>query len=201
VATDGGLEVEVWAWSTAPSVELLLNGAVVRNLTAMPARRHVAWPKVRYAAGELTLRAYAAPDADGRRALVATDSVVTTGPPVALALDLDQGGGGLAADGDDVALVRVSLVDAAGRVVRDASAPVAFALSGPGKLIGVANGDPASHEPDKAARRTAFNGLARAIVQSLPGQPGTVTLTASTSGALTGATVQIPVRAATVTPV
>jgi beta-galactosidase len=39
-------------------------------------------------------------------------------------------------------------------------------VTGPAKLIGVGNGDPSSHEPDKARSRSAFNGLAQAIVQT-----------------------------------
>jgi beta-galactosidase len=33
-------------------------------------------------------------------------------------------------------------------------------------MIGVGNGDPSCHEPDKADSRSAFNGLAQAIVQT-----------------------------------
>jgi len=33
-------------------------------------------------------------------------------------------------------------------------------------LIGVGNGDPSCHEPDKGKQRNAFNGLCLAIVQS-----------------------------------
>jgi beta-galactosidase len=41
-----------------------------------------------------------------------------------------------------------------------------FTVEGEGKLIGVDNGDPMSHEDFKANRRRAFNGLCLAIVQS-----------------------------------
>ncbi len=43
---------------------------------------------------------------------------------------------------------------------------VSFSVRGPGALIGVGNGDPVSHEPDKADRRRAFNGLCMALVQT-----------------------------------
>jgi beta-galactosidase len=43
---------------------------------------------------------------------------------------------------------------------------VSFAVRGPAALIGVGNGDPVSHEPDKAERRRAFNGLCMALVQT-----------------------------------
>lgn len=41
-----------------------------------------------------------------------------------------------------------------------------FTIDGPGKILGVGNGDPSSHEPDKANLRRAFNGHCLAIVQA-----------------------------------
>ena len=38
-------------------------------------------------------------------------------------------------------------------------------VSGPGRVIGVGNGDPVSHERNKASWRTTYYGLARAVVQ------------------------------------
>ena len=144
-------------------------------------------------AGELVLRAF---DAGG--ALVANDTVASTGPAAALALSLEQGQSGLRADGDDVALVTLRVLDAAGRLVKTASPLCTFDVDGPGQLIGVGNGDPSSHEPDHATQRSAFNGLARAIVQATD-QPGIITLTASTKafdGEGATASVRIQVREA-----
>ena len=46
-------------------------------------------------------------------------------------------------------------------------------------IIGVENGDPHCHEPDKATWRSAFHGLVRAIVQSRePGATGNVVIEA-----------------------
>ena len=39
-------------------------------------------------------------------------------------------------------------------------------MSGPGKIIGVGNGDPNCQESDKEPKRSLFNGLAQVIVQS-----------------------------------
>jgi beta-galactosidase len=58
---------------------------------------------------------------------------------------------------------------------------ILFQLSGPGKIIGVGNGDPSSHEPDKAHKRRAFNGLSMVIVQSSK-EPGEIRLEATSSG-------------------
>ena len=38
-------------------------------------------------------------------------------------------------------------------------------MSGPGRIIGVGNGNPACHDPNHANWRNAYHGLARAIVQ------------------------------------
>jgi beta-galactosidase len=59
---------------------------------------------------------------------------------------------------------------------------VRFDLAGPGKMIGVGNGDPSSHErdvflPPMDWRRSLFNGLAQIIVQSSQA-PGEITLSA-----------------------
>jgi beta-galactosidase len=39
-------------------------------------------------------------------------------------------------------------------------------VEGPGKVIGVGNGDPSCHEPDKASQRSAFMGFGAAFVQA-----------------------------------
>ena len=66
-----------------------------------------------------------------------------------------------------------------------ASNLVTFAVSGEGVPIGVGNGDPSCHEPDKcpagAWRRSLFNGKCQIIVQS-SGRPGEVEVVATSAG-------------------
>ncbi len=62
-------------------------------------------------------------------------------------------------------MVTVEVLDAQGRVVPTATNLINFTVSG-GNIIGVGNGDPSSHEADKASQRSVFNGLAEVIVQS-----------------------------------
>jgi beta-galactosidase len=50
--------------------------------------------------------------------------------------------------------------------VATADNPLAFQVSGSGKLLGLGNGDPSCHEMDKSNNRRAFNGLCMAIVQT-----------------------------------
>jgi len=54
----------------------------------------------------------------------------------------------IGANREDVSVVAVSIVDAQGRVVPTAGNHVTFSLEGPGRILGVGNGDPSCHEPD-----------------------------------------------------
>jgi len=103
----------------------------------------------------------------------------------------------LEADGRDVAVVTVCVLDAQNRIVPVAADEIAFELIGPGRIIGVGNGDPSSHEPDvyragapgangakpsaSPWKRRVFHGLAQVLVQS-GRAAGTITLRASAPG-------------------
>jgi beta-galactosidase len=62
------------------------------------------------------------------------------------------------------------VIDKEGREVPDADNMIRFSIKGDGKIIGVGNGDPSSHEPDKCAdgawQRALFNGKCQVIVQA-----------------------------------
>jgi beta-galactosidase len=119
---------------------------------------------------------------------VLTEKRDTTGAPAGLRLNPDRAK--ISADGEDVSIVNVEVVDAKGRVMPVASNEVSFTLTGPGRIIGVGNGDPSCHEPDKGEKRSAFNGLCMAIVQSLK-EPGEIRVEASSTGLATAsATIQ-----------
>ena len=75
-------------------------------------------------------------------------------------------------------LFKVAREDAKGRVVLTADNLMKFSIEGPGKIIGVGNGNPNSHEPDKASQRMAFNGYCMVLVQS-DKQAGVIKLKAS----------------------
>ncbi|MDN4502837.1 beta-galactosidase GalA [Alteromonadaceae bacterium BrNp21-10] len=129
---------EVTAHSNADEVELSLNG-VSLGKQAVPEYGHVSWP-VSYQPGELKAVAY-------RNGVKAEETVVaTTGEPSAIQLQAHQSE--LQADGHDVVVVNVSVVDSQGLVVPTADNLLQFSLQGPGKIIGVGNGNPSSHEDD-----------------------------------------------------
>jgi beta-galactosidase len=71
--------------------------------------------------------------------------------------------------------------DAEGVTVPTDANLVRFNLQGSGKILGVGNGDPSSHEPDQAKQRSAFCGFCQVIIQTTT-QPGEMTLTAEAEG-------------------
>jgi beta-galactosidase len=133
-----GREVDVRALSNCQEVELFLNG---RSLGRQPMKRNseLKW-KVAYAPGTLSAKGFS----NGKA--VAETSVETTGAPAAIQLAPDRST--LNADGQDISLITVSVRDSHGRVVPDAAHAIHFDLDGPGKILGVGNGDPSCHEPD-----------------------------------------------------
>jgi beta-galactosidase len=114
---------------------------------------------------------------DGK--VVLTQEIATTGEPAAIELSVDRDA--IAADRRDVAHVMVRILDAQGRMAPLADNEVAFEIQGEGRIIGVDNGNPASHEDFKGKSRKAFNGLCLAIVQSTA-KPGRIQLTATSPG-------------------
>ena len=122
---------------------------------------------------------------DGK--IVQTVEVTTTGAAAKLILHVDRST--IKTSASDVAHVTIVVQDSDGHVVPTADVPIQFALKGSGRILGVDNGKPDSHEPYKANERRAFNGLALVLLQAAGG-PGEMTLSAS-SPALTGAEITV----------
>ena len=133
---------------------------------------HLSWD-VPFEAG--ALRAVATKDGK----VAAAAEVSTTGEPAAISLSVDRAA--IAANRRDVAHIVVEVRDSEGRMVPTANNEIAFEIQGEGKLIGVDNGDPFSHEDYKENRRTAFNGLCLAIVQATA-NAGEIKIAASSPG-------------------
>jgi len=130
---------------------------------------HLSWD-VPYEPG--TLRAVGTKDGNA----VATMEVSTTGEPTKIVLLTDRQS--FTSDRCDVAHITVEIQDDQGRIVPVANNEITFDIQGDGRLIGVDNGDPQSHEDYKSNHRMAFNGLCLAIVQSTA-RAGQVRITAS----------------------
>jgi beta-galactosidase len=151
-----GQEISVWCYANCESVELFLNGASLGSQTVKK-NEHLEW-KVKYAPGAIEARG----SSGGK--VVLTERRETVGKAARLVVETSKAT--LRADGQDCAQVNVRVVDAKGMTVPTAGDMLTFAVEGPGKVIGVGNGDPSCHEPDKASQRSAFMGLAAGFVQA-----------------------------------
>lgn len=172
--------IDVWVNTNADNVELFLNGKSLGKKD-MPRNSHLKWT-VNYQPGTLEAIAYK----NGRKL---TTKVETTGTPTEVVMTPYKTT--MFADGKDVSVINLSVVDQQGREVPDANNMISFSISGPGKIIGVGNGDPSSHEPDKcvdgAWQRSLFNGKCQVIVQST-GEPGIIKFEAKAAGLWAGST-------------
>ena len=184
-----GQEIAVWVHSNLDRVELFHNGQSL-GAKDMVKDQHLAW-NVKYAPGAIEARGYK----DGRQVMTAKRE--TTGPAAKLVLRADRTE--LAANGEDVAMFAVEVQDAQGRIgAGHRQRSRTFKVTGPGKVVGVGNGDPTSHESDIASARKAFSGLCMAIVQSSK-EPGSITVEASSPG-LTAATAAVTSKAVKLRP-
>ena len=188
-----GTPIDVVVTTCAAAVQLFLNG-VPQGARPQPVPRFgfVQWPGVIFQPqGNLTAVGYSASGS-----IIAVKSVVAAGAATRLEVWVEapyyaplRNATEIAADGQDAALIGVKLLDANGVVVPNADVNVTFTVHGPAAVVGVHNGDPADHSPDKASWRNTFHGLARAIVASAArGVAGEITVVASAAGIDAGQT-------------
>ena len=126
-------------YSNAPFVRLSVNGVTVDGPTAMPLFSRVYFNTVTYVAGNVTVEALGS--ATGP--VLASHTRFSWGAPAAIVLSLDAPsvttgtGSAVYLDGTDVALLRATVVDAAGVHVSDSSVNITFTVSsGPGLVLG-----------------------------------------------------------------
>lgn len=156
----GSDSVMVTVYSNCEQIELFLNGRSLGK-KSMEKNGHLTW-KVKYMSGKLEAAGY-----NGKK-LVIRQTVETTGQPTQLKAIADKTT--IRSDRQDVAIVNLTAVDSKGRVVPTAQNDISFTITGPARIIGVGNGDPASHDPEQfleTFQRIAITGLKEATIASL----------------------------------
>lgn len=153
---EDGKDVSVWVFSNCDAVELFVNGKSAGR-KVMKKDSHLEWI-VPFAPGKIEAYGYT-----GDKVILKA-ARETVGEPKTIVLTADRTD--LTADGRDCAVLRAEVVDAKGRTVPTANNLLQFSVSAGGTIIGVGNGDPNCHEPDKGDKRSAYNGLASVIVQA-----------------------------------
>jgi len=200
-----GQAIPVMSYSNGDEVELFLNGKSLgrkkrfAEMVELPVGTNVSadrkfqtkyrylW-QVPYEPGTLKAVAYQ----NGKE--VASTEVHTAGPAARVKLTPDRNV--IHADGDDLSFITAEIEDKDGNPVPMADNLVHFALSGPGEIAAVDNGNAATVEPFHADQRKAFNGLALLIVRSRPGQAGAIHVSATSEGLTAGETQVSSVSAA-----
>lgn len=183
-----GTRKSVYVLSSAEKVELFVNGKSL-GYGEQSSRFLYTFKNVEWQAGTLRAVGY---DSAGKR--IAEASKKTAGPPAAVRLTPRTRPAGLRADGADVALVDVEVVDAEGNRCPTALDTINFSLEGPAEWRGgIAQG------PDNFILSRTLpveNGVNRVIIRSTP-RAGRITLTATAAG-LRPANVSIVSRPSTV---
>jgi beta-galactosidase len=111
--------------------------------------------------------------------IVCTETIETTGKATRLRLTADNNQ--LKYDNSDIVHVKIEAVDESGRIVPTADNLITYKITGPVRLLGLENGNPADQEPYQSGKRKLYNGLGLAIVQAGK-TPGKATLIASSEG-------------------
>jgi len=172
--------IDVWVNTNADNVELFLNGKSLGKKD-MPRNSHLKWT-VNYEPGKLEAVAYK----KGKRLY---KKIETTGLPFEVVVTPYKTT--ILADGKDATVLNITVLDREGKEVPDADNLIKFSIEGPGKIIGVGNGDPSSHEPDKCTdgmwQRTLFNGKCQVIIQAGT-ETGMIKFEAKATGLWSGGT-------------
>ncbi len=171
-----GETVRLHIFSNCAELEILINGVIIGRVK--PDKDNYAVTDVVYKPGEITVR-----EVGGN----ASDTVYTYSELAAL----DIAAGMPEVYENDAVCVNVTARDRDGHFVFDADAAVHFSVDG-GRVMGVGNGNPNSHEPDIADSRKLFAGCCQAIVAPDSGQ-NEIKVTAQTDNGI-AASVVIPVR-------
>lgn len=164
-----GDKIDVWVYyNTADEVELFVNGRSLGRSAKTATRLHALWEGVEFEAGEVTAVGYK----DGVEVLRHTR--YTSGEASILSLSADREV--ISADGYDLSYITIDCLDSEGRFVPTAMNQLYFSVEGAGELVGVDNGNAAGGESLKGDKMKLFNGKALAIIRSLRGERGDVTL-------------------------
>ncbi|MDA3817043.1 MAG: DUF4982 domain-containing protein [Prolixibacteraceae bacterium] len=134
-----GKEINVTVFSNCDQVELFLNKKSLGKQT-MQINGHLQW-KVNYQPGILMAKGYK----NGK--IILEDKVQTTGDAASLQFTADRDS--INSDGKDLSVVTVQVNDKDGLMVPNSDNQISFTITDPGKIIGIGNGDPTSHEADK----------------------------------------------------
>jgi len=177
----------VYVIANTQAVELRLNGKLLKKVSTPRDGYVFAFPDVKWESGTLT----AIGSTDGKE--VSRHELATAGPTRRIKLTPVVGPAGFLADGADVALIDVEVVDDQGRRCPTDDVRIDFAITGPAIWRGGYNSGKTASTNNLYLNTEC--GINRVAVRSTL-KPGTITVTATRDGLEKG-TVQIEVKPVT----
>ena len=165
-----GQKIDMRACTNAPEVELFVNGISQgrKQIDHAHGQKLVADWQVEYTPGTVTAVAYGQ---DGRE--VARDSRTSFGDSSRILLTADRIM--LRADGQDMCFVTVETLDKQGNKVENATDYVEVSVEGPGRILGMDNGDSTDYDNYKTNVRKLFSGKLLVVVGTT-GEAGEIRL-------------------------
>ena len=167
----------VYCYTNAPSAELFVNGKsqgrIVKNPSTRLDRYRLRWNNVKYEPGELKVVAY---NYDG--SVMGEQTVRTAGEPARIVLEADRSS--IAANGEDLAFVKVSVVDKDGTPCPMATNKMKFEVTGAAKFRAACNGDATSLVAFNSTEMPLFSGELVVVVEGT--KHGKATLSVSADG-------------------
>lgn len=170
---DNEVKKDIYVVSSGEEVELFING-VSKGFGERSSHFFFTFPDIQWEAGQIEAVSY---DADKK--VLSKHQLKTAGEPFAIKLELMQAPDGLKADGADLAMVQVEVVDKEGNRCPLANDMITFDLQGPAEWRGgIAQG------PDNYILAQALPvecGVNRVLIRSTT-KPGKIQLKASAKG-------------------
>ena len=172
-------KLPVYVYTNGDGAELFLNGKSLglkykKPTSDKPTERfRLLWPEVAYQPGELKAVAYK------EGTVIGEEVIKTAGAPYQIRLTPDRST--IHADGMDLSYILVEAYDKDGNLCPLADNKIDIAISGPGHIAGVGNGNPQSFDPFQASEVKLFYGKAMIIVGS-DSKKGEVKITATSNG-------------------
>ncbi|MBQ4639945.1 MAG: DUF4982 domain-containing protein [Clostridia bacterium] len=171
-----GQLIDVQVASNAPSVRLSFNGKDLgtQHFDREKGLKLVGVWQLPYEKGTLVAQGL---DKDGR--VIATETISSFGDAAKICLTCDKTE--IKSNGIDMAFVTITMQDKHGNPVENANNRVRVKVEGPGRLVGLDNGDSTDMDPWKGTSRRLFSGKLLAMIAATE-ETGDVVITVESEG-------------------